>query len=135
MSLIAARDWTYEVVTDSSATDTLLAEERIVVVLSTLTVVSVSLLLLLLLLVHEVSVDAVSATLGAMVEAVIETEVESGVEVTAKGSSEAMTPRAMRMTASSSLAVMPLKPSRYDIRPPICSSRATSWIRGASPIS
>lgn len=75
---------------------TLLAAGRIVVVFNTLTVMSASLLLLL----QEVSGEAVSVTLDAMVEAIMETEVERTVEVAADGSSEAMTLRAARTKVS-----------------------------------
>ncbi|KAH8781068.1 hypothetical protein F5883DRAFT_539279 [Diaporthe sp. PMI_573] len=71
-----------------------------------------------LLLLQVVSVEVVSATVDAMVEVTTETEAERTAEVTAEGSSEATTSRAARTLASSSSAVMPLKPSRYDMRPP-----------------
>lgn len=101
---------------------------RIVVVLSTLTVVSDSVVLV------QVSVAEVSPMLEAMVDATIEVEAETAVDVAVEGSPETMTSRAAS-TAVSSLSTMPLKPSRYDMRPPTCPSRASSWPRAVVPTS
>lgn len=108
-----ARAQTYEVVVSSSVAVALLTVERkVVVVLSTLTVVSVSLVVL------QVSVEEVSPTLDAMVDATVEMEVETAVEVAVEGSPDTMTSRAASKAVSSSLTI-PLKPSRYDMRPPM----------------
>lgn len=110
-----ARVRTYEVVVSSSVAVVLLTEERkVVVVLSTLTVVSVSLVVL------QVSVAEVSPTLDSMVDATSEIEVDTAVEVAVEGSPDTMTSRAASKAVSSSLT-MPLKPSRYDMRPPMWS--------------
>lgn len=110
---------------DCSVSVVLPTEERkAVVVLSTLTVVSAAVVLL------QVSVAEVSPTPGAMVDATVEMEVETAVSVAIEGSSETMTSRAA-ITAVSSSSIMPLKPSRYDMRPPMRSSKAWSWTRVA----